>query len=260
MLLALDIGNSALKGAVFDGHAIVRTFRVAHAGSADARFDAAFRSNLAGLTEMRASLCSVVPAVTRRVQRLLQDAEIDLHVISHRSALPIRLGYDDPASLGTDRIAAAAAAYVQMAVNEEERRPVVALDVGSAATFNVLDAGGLFIGGLIWAGPDLVRRALAFGTAQLPVAVDSRRVTPIATNTIDAIASAAELGFIDGAQGLLRRIAASLETSPYVVLTGGRSELLHAALDLPHRLDPHLVLQGVRLIASMNQPAAARKQ
>lgn len=251
--LSLDIGNSALKGAIFRGEAIVHSFRIPHASITDETFAVALSAELDAWSGPRAGLCSVVPTIEHQVETQLIARDVPAHVVSHRDRLPIRIGYDDPALLGTDRVAAASAAYAMFTSSRAQGAPIIVVDVGSAATFNVIHQDGLFAGGLIWAGPNLVSRALHQGTAQLPATDTDSFERLIATDTAEAIATAARIGFVEGARGILGRLAKALGATPQVVITGGGGALLHDALDLPHTWEPHLVLHGVRLIADMNQ-------
>src|SRR5690606_10375775 len=146
------------------------------------------------------------------------------------SRLPIRIAYDDPGRLGADRIALIVGASDVARGKYGARGPVVAIDAGTAVTLNVLDASSTFVGGLIWAGPDLVQKALHDGTAQLPPPVTKGSINVISGDPVTAIRSAATIGFVEGVRGMLRRITERLGVRPFVVATGGRASLLHAEL------------------------------
>lgn len=255
MLLAIDIGNSAVKGAFFDGTELRSSFRIPHSGVSEKTLRKRLREHGAQLGLRRIAICSVVPGVERVVRHALEPEDGGvLLAISHRCRLPIRLGYQRPSQLGPDRIAAAVGAQgLARGLSGADGRPIVAIDAGTAVTFNVIDSGGTFVGGAIWAGPDLVLRALHEGTAELPDAALAGDVNPISSETGEAVRSGTILGFIEGARGILNRIESALGDSPVVIVTGGRAELLSEGLDKVDVWSPHLVLEGVRVIADLNR-------
>lgn len=256
MILAIDIGNSAVKGAFFEGESVVSNFRLRHGddlvpallAEVDQQSESQRRTNAI-------TLCSVVPSVTHLVtQELASALTLPIHVVSHESRLPVRLAYRDPSQLGADRIAVAAGAFDIVHRDDDlTGRTVLAIDAGTAVTFNLVDASGAFRGGAIWAGPDLVARALTMNTAQLPSVDLEGQVAPIADNTEDAIRSAVLTGFLEGSRGIVRRMEEVTSQESVILITGGRGALLADVLaDRGARFEPHLVLKGVRAIAAMN--------
>ena len=254
MLLAIDIGNSAVKGAVFDGSIIRLDFRIAHTDLAEAPILRRLLNGEEGVSVDRIAISSVVPAVAKTLVTLLSSlTSTPAFWISHDCRLPFRLGYERPHQLGVDRIAAAVGAY-RLAIDGGFSRsmPIVAVDGGTAVTFNIVDATRTFRGGPIWAGPDLVLRALGNATAQLPAVEARMSLDPFAPDTATALQSGAMLGFIEGTRGILDRIVSAIGTDPFVLSTGGRGGILAEEIDLIARNEPHLVLRGVREIAEMN--------
>jgi type III pantothenate kinase len=250
MWLALDIGNSAAKGGFFDGDALLHPFRVPwSAGEPAASWEATFEAHLRDRPVTRAGVASVVPTATPRVQALLgRLAQVEAEVIHHQMRLPFALAYETPHTLGVDRLAAAAAAWTRYGPD----RAVVALDAGTAVTYDVVDRSGVFRGGAIGAGPELMRQALAHGTAQLPPVPLEQPVTPVGRTTQEAIQAGLMYAFIDSVRGMLDRISASLGEPPVVVATGGWSLFLKERLDALDHVDPHLVLRGVRALMLLN--------
>lgn len=156
-------------------------------------------------------------------------------------------GYDLNA-LGADRIANAAALHQLF-----PRTPAMAIDCGTATNSVVVDAAGRFCGGVILPGRRTARAALARAAAQLPDLPenDLQRLTPLALNTADAIASGVDLGLAGAIRALVEAVHAlpGLDGCP-VVLCGGDApflaELLPASLPV-QLLDFSLTLFGVSL-------------
>lgn len=252
MTLALDIGNTAVKGGLFDGDALVRTFRFATDATASVpAYRHALRHHLGSVDVQRIGIASVVPTVTDRLVAAVQ-AET-LHpplVIHHTLVLPFAMGYETPETLGTDRIAAAAGAHALF--RAEHPGPLVTVDAGTAVTVEVLSADDEFQGGAIGAGPDLLRRALAGDTAQLPDVAPRLPRRTIGRSTRASIQSGILFPFLDGVRGLLARVADELADEPFIVATGGWGGLLAKHIDAIDAHEPYLVLHGVRTLLSLN--------
>lgn len=79
-----------------------------------------------------------------------------IEVCESRSCLlGVRSSYAEPTRLGVDRFLGFVEAY-----HLEQGKPVAVLDIGTAATFDVVDAKGLHVGGHIVPGLSLLQMAL----------------------------------------------------------------------------------------------------
>lgn len=263
MWLALDIGNSASKAGLFEGRHLRRAARffVAPGAPPDAWADALREALGPDLPRFaRAGIASVVPAAIPAVRRALgevleETAGCPVCLITHRLRLPFALAYETPQTLGADRLAAAAAAWTRYGAARRTRpaRSVIALDAGTAITYEVVDAGGTYRGGAIAPGPRLLRQALQRGTAQLPSVPLDVPPRPDGRSTREALQSGLMHGFLDAAAGMLRRLSRTLGGAPVVVATGGWSGLLAERLSLIDHAEPHLVLHGIRALMALNE-------
>lgn len=248
-LLALDIGNSAVKATVFSDDGTEAPLRLTPPDRADEWPDW-FRDLFAHHRDARLAYASVVPPRAAAAESAARALGRSLFAVSASAVLPMTIAYATPQTLGADRIAAAAAAWTDYGRRGD--RPVVAVDAGTAVTYEVIDAGGVYLGGAIAPGPTLLRKSLTGGTAQLPDVSFDLPPGPIGRSTHEAIQSGLLFGFIDGAEGMLTRIEQTLGVTPHVVLTGGWGARLQQALQRPATFTPGLVLRGVRIIAAMN--------
>ena len=257
--LALDIGNSAVKGGLFRGDRLADVFHLevsVDSGAAGVEVWAeALRPHLADAPPSHAGLASVVPKATGPAQEGIRSVVgITATVIRTSMALPFEMGYETPHTLGTDRLAAAAAAwclYGQRGDGRREDTParsVIAVDAGTAVTFDVVDASGVYRGGAISAGPALTRQALDVGTAQLPPVPLEIRSTPMGRSTQEAIQSGILWGLVDSVEGMIRRLQSLLADDPVVLVTGGWSAVLAEHVAGIDHVAPHLVLDGVRVL------------
>ena len=255
--LALDIGNSAVKGALFDGTCLRRAFRLALTRQdPQGTWEEALRSELGSVHLSGVGLASVVPEVTEIVRQfVIERFGIDALVVQAAMRLPFRVVYETPHTLGADRLAAAAAAWCAYGrPPEHPPHSVVALDAGTAVTFEVVDRMGVYWGGSIAPGPGLLERALHTGTAQLPPVPLVLPERPFGRSTTEAIQAGLLFGFIDSVRGMLDRLVEYLGEPPFVVATGGWAPFLQEHVAAIDRVDPYLVLRGIQTLAEMNRP------
>ena len=263
MILTLDIGNSAVKGGLFDGNTLTSVFHVdiapsGTAGAEDAdRWARALRTPLreslrSDATIQRVGVVSVVPdALPAAETALRQITNARVATIHTGMALPFTLAYETPQTLGGDRLAAAVAAWTQHGAPAS--RSVLAVDAGTAVTYDIVDADGVYRGGAIGAGPALTQQALRAGTAQLPTVPLTFPDDVLGTSTQTALQSGILWGFVGSVRGMIDRLADRLPHAPVVVLTGGWHDVLAARLDGIDHADPHLVLRGVRVLLALNE-------
>lgn len=197
-------------------------------------------------------LCSVVPAQTRLwLPALARDFGRAPLVIGPQVELGVTLAYPRPQTIGADRLADVCAG-VRM-----HGSPVLVVDIGTAATFNLVETGHRFVGGAIAPGPELFTRYLSERTAQLPhVDFPSGRIPRVGRSTRKSIMLAAAVGYRGMVTALVRHIlGASMERAP-VVYTGG-----NALKVVGHRddcvVDPLLTLRGMAWAWELNRRQTA---
>ncbi len=261
MWLTLDIGNSAAKGGLYRDDTLKHVFHIDSSASpfrgsdASGSWERALRTEVSPYVVERIGIASVVPdvvsAVTNALHRLTGAQPERLRTHMH---LPFELAYRTPETLGIDRLAAAAAAWAAHGQHAASPRSVIAIDAGTAVTLEVITHEGVYDGGIIAAGPALMQQALHNGTAQLPEVPLEWPDRLVGQSTREALQSGIMAGFVESVRGLLHRIAAALDDAPTVVVTGGWRQLLadHIA-DVDH-INPHLVLDGIRVLMAMNPP------
>lgn len=190
-----------------------------------------------------AALSSVVPALDapliRAVRQLLGKTPVKIGT-GHETGLTFAIPH--PEKLGLDRVADAAwtARYYPL--------PAVTVDLGTATTFNVLDANGVFLGGMIAPGLETGCRALSSQTAQLPVVELSGPARLIGRDTQECIRSAAVNGTAAMIDGIAGRVEAELGRTVTLILTGGWARLVESACLHPHICDPWLLPKGLALL------------
>jgi type III pantothenate kinase len=197
-------------------------------------------------------MVSVVPEQSDRIRAWARkDSGVRLVELSAVSRLPFRMDYETPLTLGADRVAAAAGAWVRRG---DPGRGIIAVDAGTAVTVDAVTSRGVYLGGLIAPGPELLRKALHDGTAQLPLVELEPGAPLIGRTTVEAIQSGIMNGFAASVEGVVQRMAAELEGSSRLYLTGGWSAFLRSRIKQRSFLVPDLVLEGVRVLYELHEP------
>ena len=231
MIVAIDIGNTRIKWALHNGtdwvaRQALPTESVDQLAAAAAEWPAAAQvvaCNVAGaLVE-----AALVDAVRARFEpRWLR---------SSRAACGVRSCYDQPEKLGADRWAALIGARARFSGD------CLVVCAGTATTVDHLDADGVFRGGMILPGVDLMRASLAGATAQLPLADGEFYKEP--RTTVDAIVT----GCLQAQLGAIERMFERLADVPGAtcLMTGGAASQLAPHLNIPTVLTENLILEGL---------------
>ncbi len=256
MILGFDIGNSSTKAAFFEKEECLEIFTFSEDDIRSPEQMEERLKGLAGRYDIRATGCvSVVPEITDRLEEAVGVVfGLQLRRLTTASPVPIEMRYETPETLGVDRLAAAVASHILFGKTEDGTpRAVIALDAGTAVTSDVVTAGGVYEGGTIAPGPDLMRLSLNRGTAQLPYVEMVIPENSVGNSTDKAIRSGIMFGFLDSVQAMLRRTVSGLAEPVFVVATGGWAEWLSARIEEIDRVEPPLVLQGVRLMMEWSE-------
>ena len=186
---------------------------------------------------------SVVPDATAVLLPTL-GALIDgpVLVVGPDSGLSIELDVEEPRTVGADRIVNTLAAH------ELYRRDTIAVDLGTATTFDVITAEGVFMGGVIAPGLSAGLEWLGRRTAKLPRVELVPPVATIGRRTETCIQSGIFHSAVDGVDGVVRRIIAEWgRTDPYVVATGGFAITIGPYCATVQHVEPFLTLYGLAM-------------
>jgi len=237
-ILAIDAGNSRIKWGVHDDGlwlaqgwvATDRSARLSRAWSGLEPPVAIVAANVAGARVARS-----LAAAARRFRRRIR------FVKSVSAQCGVRNTYADPGQLGADRWAALIGAW------NLHHGPCVVVNAGTTMTVDALDGEGVFLGGMIVAGLDLMRGALARNTAQLWPR--RGRFAYFPSRTADAIESGAVNALAGAIERMLRFMRQAGQAAPLTVLSGGAAQLIAPQLNGAVEVVDNLVLEGIVHIA-----------
>ena len=256
MLMAVDIGNTQTVLGLFDGEETRGQWRVATEAHRTADelavvYAALLRMRGLRLDEVDAMIVSsVVPALARSYKDLASKFfGVPFYAVTAGMKTGLTNRYDDPSSVGADRIVNA------VATGRHYGFPAIIVDIGTATTVEAVDGESNYLGGAILTGLNVALEALVARTAKLP-SVDLEQAPPsvIATNTPDSLRSGFIYGYAGALDALIRRSREEMEADDVrVVATGGPAGAVVPYCEEIEEFDPDLTLKGLRILYEMNK-------
>lgn len=250
MLLAIDIGNTNTVIGCFSGDQLLGSFRI--------QSRRAYTTDEAGILckqlidhhiksaepVTQVVLCSVVPVLTAVYENMAR-LYFNCRATSLTCAAPLgfELAVREPTQVGADRLANALAAL------KLHGAPCVIVDFGTATTFDVLDAKGRYVGGVIVPGVVTSSAELARRAAQLFRVRIEKPPHVIGRDTRSAMQSGIYFGTVGQVEHILEGIRAELGADPKVIATGGLAGLWGGGIKGIHSVDVNLTLKGLCLFA-----------
>ena len=244
MILLLDIGNTNTHVGLANERRVTRQTDIATA----AWFTGKAKRQLARFVGKApvggTALCSVVPRATPLVRRTVREfCKLPCLELTPKTLRGVGLDYPKPGTIGPDRLANAVAARHGFGA------PVVVLDFGTAVTFDVVDARGNYVGGIIAPGLAAMTNYLHEKTALLP-RIKIREIRSVMGRSTEAAMRAGAVhGYRSMIRGLLAELRHELKARRLpVVATGGYARLIAARLPEILAVEPKLTLEGLRLV------------
>jgi type III pantothenate kinase len=186
---------------------------------------------------------SVVPEINSMYHQLgIKLFNVEPFEIRYDSDFTIGIHYKDIKKLGIDRIVNSVAAH------HEYGDGCIIIDVGTAATIDVLNFNGFFDGGVISPGIGTMIKALSDSASNLPVFAFEKPDDLIALDTEDALKSGFYYGWISLIEGLVQRMEKIYNKEFKIILTGGFAEKIFTGFDRKIILDPLLTMKGIKYV------------
>ena len=251
-IIAIDIGNTETtvgigSNGVWDSY----RFTTRDANTSDellALFNSTLDLDADSKNQIAGSIvCSVVPQVTNNMVQAIEKFLNSIPIVvgpGVKTGLKVKI--DNPKELGPDRIANSVAGYK---IAESD---VVIVDLGTATTFDVVNAKKEYLGGAIAPGIKISLDALTSKTASLKSVELDLPKKVVGKNTYEAIQSGLIYGHASMIDAMIEKLLQELGTKPKIILTGGLSETIKPALNLNAAYEEDLTLIGLEEIFNLN--------
>lgn len=253
-LLAFDVGNTHIVLGIFVGDELKIRRRLATQSSRtsdeagllvkmlcqDGGIDPATIDNVA--------IASVAPKIGTVIGEMSETILGRKPLFIHGEIPGFVNRYRNPRAVGADRVCDAVAGY------QKYGGPLIVLDFGTAITYDVIDADGAYLGGIIMPGLETSAQTLKQVTALLPEARLTFPERVIATTTDHSIQVGLMHGAIHAIRGLIAEIRQELNhPDATVIATGGMARVITPHLPEVHAIEPNLVLEGIRIIQQRSE-------
>lgn len=254
MLLAIDIGNTNITIGLYQEESLTYKWRMA---TDYERMPDEYGFQISGFLEHYGItpdqmhgifIASVVPPLTDKIVEACKNfLNITPMIFHHGMHTGITIAYDNPSTIGADRIVDAAAAKLLYSL------PACIVDFGTATTFDAVSRNAEYLGGAIAPGIGISADALFERTAQLPKVNLAIPPSVIGKNTVHAMQSGLVFGYVSLTEGMIQRMKKELGQDTIVIATGGLAALIAEQVSSIDVIAPWLTLDGIRLIWEMNQ-------
>ena len=255
MILTLDIGNSNIKTALFEGEEMAHYWRISTSLSKTSDEYGILLMKMFAHEGVKPEevegivISSVVPTINFTIEHMCQNYfHMQPMMVAPGIKTGINIKYENPRELGSDRIANAVAAYAQYG------GPCIIIDFCTATTFGVVDENGSFLGGSIFPGIKVASEALVSGTAKLPRFAIEKPESVIGRTTLTNLQSGMYYGYVGLVKHIVQKMKQELgRQDAIVVATGGMALLISEESKVIDKLDGLLTLKGLRMIYERNK-------
>lgn len=240
MNLAIDIGNTVIKIAIFSNNEIVfkRIFEKIQVPDIEFILEDFPETNKAILSSVSHTSKDIIDFFNKRFGFFFE--------LNHLLNYPFKINYKTPETLGNDRIAAIAAANYLF-----PQKNVLVIDIGTAVTYDLLTENNEYIGGNISPGLKLRYRSLHEHTDKLPLLNISEEEILLGNSTNSAITAGVQNGLLFEIENYISKLSRSFKNLK-IILTGGDSFLFEKKIKSTIFVHSNLVLTGLNRILNYN--------
>ncbi|MFM2368921.1 MAG: hypothetical protein RL619_1221 [Bacteroidota bacterium] len=235
MILAVDIGNTRIKAAVFEGDILLENFVFVKNE---------LQKNIQNILKKYKKIADLVVSSVGDVEKqsfLEFENDVKVCFISHEDSFPFVNCYSTPKTLGIDRMILATGATLQF---PNQNRLVI--DAGTCVTFDFIDENDNYLGGAITPGLRLRYESLHNYTAKLPLLTFENPKGLIGKSTSESIHSGVANGLVYEIDGFIDEYRTRYSNF-IIILTGGDTEFL------AKRLKNTIFANSNFLLESLNQ-------
>ncbi|PWA05705.1 type III pantothenate kinase [Flavobacterium psychrotolerans] len=244
MLLAIDVGNTRIKSAVFEGNTLLDI-------AIFTKLD--LQKNIQIILDLYPKTTDLVVASVGNVDErafLVWGKRVNIYFVTHKTPFPFQNLYATPLTLGMDRMVLASGAVLQF---PKQNRLVI--DAGTCVTYDFINNNDNYLGGAISPGIRLRYEVLHGYTANLPLLSienfekdknQDLKLDLIGNSTQQSIHSGVINGIVNEIDGFINQYR---EQYPkfIIILTGGDADFL------AKRLKNTIFANSNFLLESLNQ-------
>ncbi|MHA7130385.1 type III pantothenate kinase [Algoriphagus namhaensis] len=234
--LCIDIGNTRIKSALFEDNSLIQEFS---------------HEDLSMALETWAGLQfehSIVSSVKYPLEALQGAISFPFLFLDQKTPLPIQNAYHSQSTLGLDRLAGVVGAW-QIAGSG----PVLAIDLGTCLTVDLVDEQNTYQGGAISPGLRLRAQSMHDLTANLPFVTlnSTEEIALLGRTTVDCMKAGLWHGLAFEIQGHIAAFRAEFpEIKSFV--SGGDAHFFDSLAKDHIFVVPNLVLFGLNCILNHN--------
>jgi type III pantothenate kinase len=236
--LAIDIGNTSTKIALFEGKAL---FAKSNINECRLKSIQEFVAN----KEVSATIISSVKAINSEILSISDYYKG--FILSKNMSIPIKNNYKNSNTLGKDRLAAVVGAN-----SLYSKRDIIVFDAGTCLTVDFVSAKGEYIGGRISPGIEMRYKALHTFTDKLPLGQKEKTIPIIGTDTNSSISSGVQQGILAEVKLIISEYRLQ-KPDTVAVITGGDCFFFEKELKNSIFANPNLVLIGLNEILDFNE-------
>jgi type III pantothenate kinase len=235
--LAIDIGNTRIKAAFFEGNNLLHEQMVDHENQ--------WHALIKNFKPRYAVMCAVGLGADA-VCAILSALKVSLLQVNYQTPFPFTINYNTPQTLGMDRVAAIAAAqYLYPNQN------CLVVDAGTCITYDFISHTNQYQGGAIAPGMHMRLQAMQEFTHRLPKPDLNWPEDFEGKSTEQSLLSGVCIGVADEINGKMARYTERYGPMK-VIICGGNSHLLAKHIKNNIFVAPSLVLVGLNQILLFN--------
>ena len=258
MILVLDVGNTNTVLGVFKEKELLVEWRLSTDSNKTADEYGIQVMQLFHLRNIKVEhvkgviISSVVPNIMYSLEHMIRKYfDLIPMIVGPGVKTGINVKYDNPKEVGADRIVNAVSAH------EIYKRSLILIDFGTATTFCAISKDANYLGGTICPGIKIASEALFERAAKLPRVELIKPDTVICKNTVASMQSGIIYGYIGQVDYIVNKMKSEMinmgEEEPFVVATGGLSNLITKNSSAIDEFHPNLTLEGLRMIYEKNR-------
>jgi type III pantothenate kinase len=235
MLLAIDVGNTRIKGAVYERNTLINQFVFS---------SLEVKNTIKNILENNPKITDLIVSSVGNENSIAFNSfseMISIHFVSHQDIFPFQNKYATPTTLGIDRMILATGATLLF-----PKKNKLVIDAGTCVTYDFIDDENRYWGGAISPGLRLRYESLHQFTSKLPLLTLEEPLNFIGNSTNQSIHSGVVNGLIHEIDGFIRQYKNKNENFT-IILTGGDAEFL------AKRLKNTIFANSNFLLESLNQ-------